>query len=229
MVKTRLINWNRKPLIKDFKKTKTVKAFIQARQGSKRLPNKIYEDINGAPMLWHVISRAKECKLIDDVIIVAPKILPEIPDGIKGFAWITGSEDDVLGRYAQALEKHPCDYVVRLTADCPLLDSHLIDYVISQALLFDADYASNVLPATFPDGLDTEVISANTLMAVNCLAMSAFDREHVTTYIRNDPKSQVDMNIVSIQNMEDLSYIKISVDTQEDLDNVRRIEKECQR
>lgn len=223
MVKTKLITWNRKPLIKNFKKTKKVFAFIQARQGSTRLPNKIYEDINGAPMLWHTVSRAKECKLLDDVIVVSPQALPELPENVKGFVF-DGDEQDVLGRYVAALKAYPCDYVVRLTSDCPLLDPHLIDYVISQSL--EADYGTNVLPCTFPDGLDTEVISADTLKVLDKFAIKLFDREHVTTYIRNDPYVQSGLKIVSIQNMDDLSYVKISVDTQEDLDYVRKIEKE---
>lgn len=229
MVKTKLLDWDpvyRKPFVKDFKKSVSVKAFIQAREDSTRLPGKIYKDINGAPMLWHVIDKAKQCRLLDDVIIISPKILPELPEDIKDFVWV-GPQEDVLSRYWHALQKFPCDYVVRLTSDCPLLDPNLIDCVISESI--GHDYGTNVLPCTFPNGLDVEVISTRTLNNLNTLAKSNSDREHVTTYIRDSPAVQAEIDVISIQSMKDYSYIKVSVDTEEDLEYVRKVEKElCQ-
>lgn len=226
MVKTKLIDWDplyKESFVKDFKKSVSVKAFIQARVGSTRLPNKIYEDINGAPMLWHTVSRAKQCQLIDDVIVISPQILPELPDNIKGFAW-NGPENDVLGRYAAALKEHHCDYVVRLTSDCPLLDPFLIDYVISQGI--GHDYCSNVMVSTFPDGMDAEIMSNDVLNGLDQYVKSEKDREHVTTHIRNDPFVQSGLDIVSIQSVKDYSYIKLSVDTEDDLEYVKKVDKE---
>lgn len=226
MVKTKLIEWDpviRHSLLKDCKKTVSVNAFIQARVDSTRLPNKIYQDINGASMLWHTVSRAKQCKLIDEVFVISPKELPEIPENVKGFVY-DGAENDVLGRYDAALKKFPCDYVVRLTSDCPLLDPYLIDFIIYNGIGYD--YCSNVIPSTFPDGMDAEIMSYATLKTLNLKASKPFDREHVTTYIRNSPHIQSQLKIVSVQCESDLSYIKLSVDTEADLNYVRRVDRE---
>lgn len=173
-------------------------------------------------MLFHTISRAKEASLIDDVIVICPEELPDVPTGIDQFIF-SGDESDVLGRYHAALKRYPCDYIVRLTSDCPLLDPNLIDLAVHSAM--DHDYCSNVLVPTFPDGLDVEVISADTIKMLHRDADKPYDREHVTTMIRNNSYIQRDMDLVSIESEKDYSYIKISVDTAEDLDRVREYEK----
>ena len=233
MVKTVPVSWSlldRAPLFRaeKFKKRGKVKAFIQARTGSTRLPGKIYKDINGAPMLFHTINMAKRAKLIDEVIVVSPQRLAELPENIPEFVY-DGDETDLLSRYVAALDAHPCDYVVRLTSDCPLLDFYLIDFVIAASI--GADYGSNVLAATFPDGMDVEVIEANTLREIDRLTTDPRSREHVTTILRNDPEIQVRFNLVSVQAYVDQSCVKLSVDTEEDLHRVREMEKSftCQK
>lgn len=231
MVKTLLVNWNlnaKKQLFDraNFKKKATVSAFIQAREGSTRFPRKIYSDIGGTSMVLHIIKAAQRARLIDRVVVVSPQTI----DGVKGnadqFVW-DGPENDVLGRYAAALEAFPCDYVVRLTSDCPFLDSDLIDFVVAASI--GADYGSNVLELTFPDGMDVEVMSAATLRKLNQVVKNQSDREHVTTYIRNNPEAQLEMNLVSVQSLQDQSYIKLSVDYPADLENVREAHKLCRR
>lgn len=224
MIKTITIDWslsNRRELIKPFKTKDVIYAFIQARTGSKRFPNKIYQDINGAPMLWHTVNAAKQCSLLDDVIIISPGELPELPEGIKGFAY-KGSETNVLSRYIAALDAFPCDYVVRLTSDCPLLDHFLIDFIIGCSLGYD--YGSNVLECTFPDGMDAEVISAKTFRLLDKYAITDYDREHVTTCLRNNQAIQNRFDIVSIITYKNQSSLKLSVDTESDLKYVKEIE-----
>lgn len=222
-----MVEWSlfhRGPLFdpRKFKRREKVLAFIQARQGSTRLPNKIYREINGAPMLYHTINMAKRAALIDDVVVVSPQKLPDVPEGITEFVY-DGDEMDVVGRYYHALKANPCDYIVRLTSDCPILDSYLIDYVIAASL--GADYGSNVLVPTFPDGMDTEVISANTMAYLYAQAETAYDREHVTTLLRREPLEQIRHNMVSVQACQDHSYLKLSVDTEEDFQRVCEMEK----
>jgi len=196
-----------------------VLAFIQARTGSKRFPNKIYADINGQTMISHVISRVKQSKLVNDVIVVSPTPL-HLPEGTKSFVY-SGPEDDVLGRYIAALNEYPCDYVVRITADCPLIDPNLIDRIVYET--FGYDYGSNVLVLTFPDGVDTEVISAKTLRRLNDEVKEAHLREHVTLSLRENPFIQSELKLVSVESTKDYSYIKISVDHEEDLERVRKL------
>lgn len=226
-----MVDWSlfqRAPLFdsKKFKKRAKVIAFVQARQGSTRLPNKIYRQINGAPMLYHTVNMAKQASLIDDVIVVSPQRLPDVPEGISEFVY-TGDESDVLSRYYHASKAYPSDYIVRLTSDCPLLDPDLINFVIAASI--SADYGSNVLMPTFPDGMDTEVMSFDTLQYLYEHATGK-DREHVTTLIRNYPEEQVKLNLVSVQAFKDQSYLKLSVDTEEDFKKVCAMERElCQR
>lgn len=178
-------------------------------------------DLNGAPLLYHVIARAKEASLLDDVVVVSPAPL-ELPDGVQGFVY-DKDENDVLGRYAACLKAYPCDSVVRLTADCPLLDPHLIDAVV--ALGQEASYASNVVRLTFPDGMDAEIMSAKMLDFLDFAVKDRRHREHVTSIIRESKEWLDHFDVVSVENMTNYSDLKLSVDTEEDLERVRKTER----
>ena len=200
-----------------------VLGFIQARTTSTRLPNKIYKDLNGAPLLYHTIARAKEAHLLDDVVIVSPHPLPDVPEDVHEFVY-GGEEADVLGRFAAALEEFPCDYVVRLTSDCPLLDPHLIDAVIAHGIAASADYSANVIRLTFPDGVDCELISSKLIKLLDSTLQAPYHREHVSTAIRDNDNIQDQFKVVSIESEVDWSRIKLSVDTEEDLQRLRAME-----
>lgn len=200
-----------------------VLAFIQARTTSTRRPNKIYADLNGSPILYHVVDRARQAD-IDGVVVLSPAALPELPDGVPGFWRGDIREEDVLSRFAACLEATPCDYVVRLTADCPLLDPALIDFLVWTAVDQRADYCSNVYEATFPDGVDVEVLSAKLLRWLDSYSTSAEQREHVTWAARKLPEVAALFDIVSVVNDVDFSQIKVSVDTEADLDRLRMME-----
>lgn len=171
-------------------------------------------------MLYHVLDRAKESKLTTQVVVASPQRLPEMLPDILEFVY-NGIENDVLSRYFHAAKEFKADYIVRLTSDCPFLDPFLIDYVIYHSI--GSDYGSNVMLLTFPDGNDVEVMSMDALEHLNGTVRSPFDREHVTTFIRNNAFAQIDMNIISIQSMKDFSYLKTSVDTEEDLEHANRM------
>lgn len=171
-------------------------------------------------MLFHAIARAKEALTVDDVIVASPHELPELPIGIRGYVH-EGSESDVLGRYYACLKKYPAAYIVRLTSDCPLLDPGMIDTIVSWTTHLKADYGSNLLPSTFPDGLDVEVISARLLEYLHENATEPSDREHVTIRLRRDPVLQDQFSIFNLASITDYSGIKLSVDTKEDLERVR--------
>lgn len=172
-------------------------------------------------MIYHVISRANEANLVNDVIVLSPDMLPDLPEGTKEFVLFNHDEKDVLTRYAKCLELNPCDYVVRLTADCPMLDPRLIDFVVDTAVHFNADYCSNVIEPTFPDGVDVEVIKAPVLKILSETVSDPRLREHVTLALREAGQYQKGLNLVSIVNDSDFSSQKISVDTEEDLKRVR--------
>lgn len=170
---------------------KTV-AIIQARMGSTRLPGKVLKPIMGKPMLQHMVERVRRAKTLDQIIIATSTKPADTPISQLAkklnLACFHGSETDVLSRYYQAAKKFSADIIVRLTGDCPLIDPAIIDAVVNQFKLTQADYTSNVLERTYPRGMDTEVFSFATLKLAQRLARSAYNREHVTPFIYTHPQ-----------------------------------------
>jgi glutamate-1-semialdehyde 2,1-aminomutase len=163
-------------------------AIVQARMGSTRLPNKVMRTINGVPMIELLLQRLAKAKRIDQIILATsndPRNQP-LADHVQklGYAVFRGSESDVLDRYYQAAKPYQPDAVVRITGDCPLIDPDLVDQIIAAYETQGVDYLSNVLPPTYPDGLDTEVFSFKALEQAARQATKPADREHVTPFIR---------------------------------------------
>jgi glutamate-1-semialdehyde aminotransferase/spore coat polysaccharide biosynthesis protein SpsF (cytidylyltransferase family) len=165
-------------------------ALIQARMGSSRFPGKVLEDLCGRPMLWHVVNRVGRARKLDKVVIATTD--GEVDDPIarfcdkEGVGCFRGSEQDVLDRFYRAAKANAADVVVRITADCPLIDPAVIDKVVARFECGDCDYASNALRYTYPDGLDTEVFSFAALEQAWREARKPSEREHVTPYLRAD-------------------------------------------
>jgi spore coat polysaccharide biosynthesis protein SpsF (cytidylyltransferase family) len=131
-----------------------------------------------------------------------------------------GSEDDVLSRYVQAAREHGGDVIVRITADCPLVDPAIVDLAIRARADADADYASNVAPATYPDGYDVEVLTAGCLQRIDNEATLAYEREHVTVRIR---EHLGDFRTAQVRHDRDLSWMRLTVDVPADLDRIARL------
>lgn len=165
-------------------------ALIQARCGSSRLPNKVLMDLGGKPSLQRTIERVQKSKYVDEVIVLT-SINKENLSIVKLCADLcvrvfAGSEDDVLDRFYQAAKLLKPDYVVRVTGDCPLYDSALLDTAIES--MGNADYIAQLHTETFPDGLDIEVIKLSALEKSWREAELVSEREHVTQYIRKHPE-----------------------------------------
>ncbi len=202
----------------------TTVAIIQARTGSTRLPRKVLEDIGGEPMLARVVERAGRAARVHQVV-VATSTAPG-DDAIvalaetRGWHVHRGSEDDVLDCFQGAASTLPCDRIVRITADCPLLDPAVVDRVLEE-LDKGFDYASNTLePRTFPRGLDVEAMTAETLDRAFREDRDPRWREHVTPYIYRHPEL---FRLGRVAHEEDLSALRWTVDTAADLELVRRI------
>jgi glutamate-1-semialdehyde 2,1-aminomutase len=194
-----------------------VVALVQARMGSTRFPGKVLEPIIGRPMIELLLIRLFQSNKLDEIIVVTSKN-PEndhlqIVVESLGFKCYRGSEENVLNRFYVAARDIGADIVVRITGDCPLLDVSIIDACISGYEKSKVDYFSNVDPATYPDGLDVEVMSFESIKRANSKTNSKFDREHVTPYIRNSDIFSKD----SIEYIEDLSNLRWSVDEPDDL------------
>ena len=201
-------------------------AIVQARMGSTRLPGKVLKDLEGEPLIARVIDRLRRADTIDR-IVVATTNKPE-DDAIvdlchnRGWDWFRGCETDVLDRYYRAALAFGADVVVRITSDCPLIDPTVVDVVVRQFhLKGDVDYVTNTLPPrTFPRGFDVEVLAFDALKRAWTDATDPSDREHVTPYIYKHPDI---FRLHGHYNRIDLSYIRLTVDTEEDLALVRNI------
>lgn len=201
-------------------------AIIQARTGSSRLPNKVLMKIQDKTILEHVVDRVTESKEIDEVF-VATTILEQDLNIVKlcaekGIRVFCGSEDDVLDRFYQLAKLIKADNVVRITADCPLHDSNIIDWVIGEHIKQESDYTSNTIDETFPDGLDCEVFRYEVLKDAWENASLASEREHVTPYIRANNKFKK----YSVKSDIDYGQERWTIDTDNDYQFINEIYKE---
>jgi len=198
-------------------------AIVQARMGSNRLPGKVLKTIVNKPMIELLLSRLSKSNKLDE-IVVATSVKPE-NDKLQtvvenlGYKCTRGDEKDVLKRYYETAKAIKADVIVRITGDCPLVDSTLVDNCILGFKNSKVDYFTNVDPVSFPDGLDIEVMTFASLEIANNQATSEFEREHVTTYIRNGKKFRKS----SINHTEDLSNLRWTVDELEDFLVVKNV------
>jgi len=199
---------------------------IQARMSSSRLPNKVLANIEGKPMIWHLINRLKHSKFSPLNIIATSnqdedKVLLEVSENLN-IEFYSGSLDDVLDRFYQASLKFNIDPIIRITADCPVIDPEVVDKVIQAFIDGNYDYVSNGHPPTYPDGLDTEIFSFKTLEKVWKEAKLSSEREHVTSYILKNSNL---FKIYNVVNDVDLSHLRWTVDEKDDLEFIREIYK----
>jgi glutamate-1-semialdehyde 2,1-aminomutase len=174
-------------------------------------------------MIEILLARLSKSKELDTIIVVTsdhPRN-DELHSVIEnlGYQCTRGSENDVLSRYYDAAKLVGADVVVRITADCPVIDPELVDECIKKYRISQVDYLSNNNPPTYPDGLDVEVMSFESLAIAHNEANSMFDREHVTPFIRNSDK----FSKICVRCSEDLSDIRLTVDEPEDICVIRNI------
>jgi glutamate-1-semialdehyde 2,1-aminomutase len=198
-------------------------AIVQARMGSTRLPNKVMKLISGKPMIEILLARLARSKKINQIVLATstnPKNNPLVEHVSKlGYECYRGSEEDVLDRYYQAAKSVSADLVIRITGDCPLIDSDLVDELIESFDSKNFDYVSNSNPPTYPDGLDAEIFTFKALEIASKDATSKFDREHVTPYIRESAR----FNNASLSNSDDLSHLRWTVDEPADFKVINEI------
>lgn len=212
----------------------TTALIIQARMGSTRLPGKVMKNLAKMPVLWHIIQRVNHASL-PNVILVATTTRPE--DDLIEFSckkWgvrvFRGEPEDVLKRYCDGLafleiDLKKIDYIVRVTADCPLIDPAIIDEAIQIAITGKYDYVSNIDPPTYPDGLDVEVMSRSALLKAHENASLKSEHEHVTPYIRKNP-SFSKYNLIDTENN---SCLRWTLDTVQDFRFIQKIYKNLYR
>ncbi len=202
---------------------------VQARIGSSRLPGKVLKDIEGKSMLGWVVTRLKNTKFPDDIIIATTvnKRDDAIVEEAKRYEvkYFRGSEDDVLDRYYQAAKHFGVELIGRVTSDCPLIDPGLIDEVLSRFLknYEDYDFCANTLKRTYPRGIGFSFVKFSALEKAWREAKEPYERVHVMPYIREHPEM---FKLCSYEKKGDpLDHMRWTVDTDEDLKFVREIFK----
>lgn len=207
---------------------KTV-AIVQARMSSSRLPGKIMRPILGKPLLELLVERLKRASRVDEVVIATTT--NDSDDQVEsltrrlGIGCFRGSEHDVLDRVLGAAHASQADVIVEITGDCPLIDFQVIDKLVTVYQSNGFDYVANVLKRTYPRGLDTQVFATSVLEEVARLTDDPVDHEHVSLYIYEHPE-RFKLHNVESDLPEEYWDFRLTVDTAEDFELVRRIYEE---
>ncbi len=202
----------------------TTVAIVQARMGSSRLPGKVLCELAGDTMLARVVQRLRAARTIDDIVIAtttAPSDDAVVREARRLGARVhRGPESNVLTRYVDAARAWRADVVVRVTADCPLLDPGVVDTVVTELFARPVDYCSNTHARTYPRGLDVEAMHRDTLERLDRLGNSPAAREHVTAFIMEQPAL---FAVRQVRAERDDSDLRWTVDTLDDLSLVRAL------
>jgi len=202
-----------------------ITCIIQARMGSTRLPGKVMTKVdNKNRIIDYVVEQLKFSKTIEKTIVAIPNL---VEDDVtfnhltsKKIQTYRGSPKNVLDRYYQCAKNESSSVIVRITADCPLIDPDIVDKVIKKFIENKFDYVSNTHPRTFPYGTETEVFSFNALKTAWIETTDDFDREHVTPYFYKNPDKFKIGNVTQEKNQSNYRW---TVDYKEDLELVKFI------
>ena len=197
---------------------------IQARYNSKRFPGKVLKKYKNFTYLEILIKRLKKSKHIKKIIVATTNHssddrIKKICDKMK-IECYRGSENDVIDRYFQASKFFKSKNIVRVTADCPLIDFSVVDQVITKFFNENVDYSTNTMPPTYPDGLDVEVFNFKSLyLAWKASRKNKDLREHVTTYIRKNSS----LKKTNLEYESDYSFLRLTLDDLNDLKVIRNV------
>ncbi len=218
-------------------------AIIQGRMNSSRLPGKILADIAGQPMLQRVFIRTSRSATVAETIFATTTDASDDPVAeycdFSGIPFTRGSQFDVLDRYYQTAKKAKADVVVRITADCPVMDPNLIDNVVNTLLEDEYDFVCSRFPPpyhrTYPIGLDIEACTFKVLEQAWKEAKEPQHREHVMPYLYEGVElthqsrtletgtSPRGFNIALLHHTTDFGDYRWTVDTPEDLEFMRQV------
>ena len=205
---------------------KNITAIIQARLGSKRFPGKVLKKLSDKSLIEILFTRLKESQHLSNIIFAIPDndeniYLEKEIESIHA-SYFSGDEDDVLKRYYMTAKKFNAEHIVRITADCPLIDPMMLDEMLLIYSENNFDYMSNTNPPSYPDGFDIEIFTYEALDDAYKNAIDDYDREHVTPYIHRNS----DNIIYNYQSDIDFSGLRLTVDDPEDLELLEAIAKQ---
>ena len=192
--------------------------------GSRRLPGKSLADLCGQPLLVRVIQRVRVASRLGGLVIATTNQEADNPiaklSGELQVPVFRGSENDVLDRFYRCAKEQQASVIVRLTGDNPFVDPQIVDRVIGALVKDGADYASNTIRPTFPEGLNVEVLTFAALQRAWQDAQAGYEREHVTPHIWLHPER---FRLQRVEAERDLSHVRLTVDTLEDLTFARAV------
>ena len=194
------------------------RAFIQARMCSRRFPGKVLARLDGVPVIERVVDRVSRALPKDCIVIATSEngsddLLSDAVSGL-GVAVYRGPLENVLRRFQLCLGQYPCDWVVRVNADSPLLDPDLISYALSFSGRNNVQLVTNVFPRTFPKGQSVEMIRSSLLTRTDAERLTPEECEHVTKHFYEHPDQ---FSILNFRSASDLSNLSFTVDVPGDL------------
>ena len=200
---------------------------IQARMSSTRFPGKVLKKLGGHPTIEWIYEAAKKVNFQKKIIIATSN---DCSDDVlvdwcrkKKIKFFRGSLSNVLERFTMVSNKYKSDNIIRLTADCPFIDAKIIDQILYLLIEKDADYASNTLNRTWPDGLDCEVFTRKGLLKCYKNAKSDEDKEHVTRFFYNNKNKFKCINLPFP--IGDFSDVRVTLDNKNDYQILNKMAK----
>lgn len=208
---------------------KTIRVFIQARMSSQRFPGKVLAPFRGQPLIRNVIDRVAHAVPLSQIVVVTSVDPTDDPLSLYiqhlQVACFRGSLEDVFSRFQRALNLYPCEWLIRVSGDSPLMDGEIIttmlDYALHDPNRDQVSLYTNVFPRTFPVGHSVEIIHAQRFAAISADTLTADEKEHVTKVFYNHPAQYGIINRESGD--PSLAQKRLVVDT---LDDLRRLEQE---
>ena len=195
---------------------------VQARQTSKRFPNKVLKKIGGRSICEIIFKRLKKCKNINKIVFAIPGNAQnrQLKEHLKKIntEFFLGSENNVLSRFFKAAKKFKAKNIVRITGDCPLIDPTLVDDMMKKFIKGKFDYINNAKFTDYSDGFDIEIFNFRSLSEAYKKSKTSTEKEHVTPYLKNNLK----LKIKKFKQVENFNS-KLSIDRYEDFKNVEKI------
>ena len=198
---------------------------IQARMGSTRFPGKVMKIVDGKyPSIYYTINQLKYCKGIDKIIVATTlnnedDIIYNYVNSI-GIDVFRGDSDNVLDRYFKCASEFSLSSIIRITADCPLIDPNIVDKGIDIYFKGKFDYVTNTFPRSYPNGNETDIFTYKSLEYVWKNAVLPSEKEHITPFYKNNFKS---FNSNNFSYKINLSHLRWTVDYAEDYELVKTI------
>ena len=201
-------------------------ATIEARMTSSRLPGKPLMEAAGKTMLEYLVERLRAVPSIDGIVLATTVNATDdqLCDAghTLGIDVFRGSENDVMNRVLGAAESAKADVIVEITGDCPLLDHNIVEQCIRMHKVHNADYVSNVMVRSYPDGMDVQVFNCEVLRRSSKMTSEALDLEHVSLHIRKNPQLFSHIHLVAPPELH-WPELGVTLDEQADFDLISEI------